>query len=82
VRSIARQILLRRSLAKKGQYHIDRSCLMSVMSSSLLLTRTARGLTWWSLLARRGTNVEAAVRAAGLNTPADDLLVNHKVSMS
>jgi hypothetical protein len=28
VRSIARQILLRRSLAKKGQYHIDRSCLM------------------------------------------------------
>jgi hypothetical protein len=45
---------------------------MSVMSSSLLLTRTAR----------RGTNVEAAVRAAGLNTPADDLLVNHKVSMS
>jgi hypothetical protein len=34
------------------------------------------------LLARRGTNVEAAVRAAGLNTPADDLLVNHKVSMS
>jgi hypothetical protein len=29
------------------------------------------------LLARRGTNVEAAVRAAGLNTPADDLLVTH-----